>query len=450
MKKALLTSNNTSIKQANKRKYIKGGAAKYNFNINENTNSDNIIKIIATNTNDKKKTNITYFTKSTKSRELIFDDIKEFKNNDDKLFNIITANLTETNYYQGNITDYEDFLNNIKSFDTCIFVKLSNNNIYVFLKVEKKSSNIALKTFDTYQTNKDNISQIDATMIKNFKSLGLDINFVNKFVAGVKGYIDGQKKEIKIIIEKQKAEAEPKTKTEPKTEPKTETEAVAEQKAQAKAQAEDYEDNYNKLFNSSSADKVKFENQQSKILKEFEIQKAYAANAESFNYFAFYNAYDTLALSLQKYLIEEGKIIEKNVIPISHNNIKFKYIYEQQLQQNLKQQAEIDNKDNELRGGKKINTNKILNNLILKLSKINNVKKPTKPKVTKPKAVKPTKPKVVKPTKPKAVKPTKPKAVKPTKPKAVKPTKPKATKPKAVKPTKPKTKVTKPKAIKKI
>ena len=45
MKKALLTSNNTSIKQANKRKYIKGGAAKYNFNINENTNSDNIIKI---------------------------------------------------------------------------------------------------------------------------------------------------------------------------------------------------------------------------------------------------------------------------------------------------------------------------------------------------------------------------------------------------------------------
>ena len=137
-----------------------------------------------------------------------------------------------------------------------------------------------------------------------------------------------------------------------------------------------------------------------------------------------------MALSLQKYLIEEGKIIEKNVIPISHNNIKFKYIYEQQLQQNLKQQAENDNKDNELRGGKKINTNKILNNLILKLNKINNIKK-----LTKPKAVKPTKPKAVKPTKPKATKPVKPKATKP-----VKPTKPKATKPKA----------TKSKAIKKI
>ena len=81
-------------------------------------------------------------------------------------------------------------------------------------------------------------------------------------------------------------------------------------------------------------------------------------------------------------------------------------------------------------GGKKINTNKILNNLILKLSKINNVKnfsetKATKP--TKPKATKPTKPNL---TKPKVIKPTKPKATKPTKPK---PSKPKVTKPKATK-----------------
>ena len=74
---------------------------------------------------------------------------------------------------------------------------------------------------------------------------------------------------------------------------------------------------------------------------------------------------------------------------------------------------------------------KILNNLILKLNKINNIKK-----LTKPKAVKPTKPKAVKPTKPKATKPVKPKATKP-----VKPTKPQSL---------PKPKATKSKAIKKI
>ena len=64
MKKALLTSNNASIKQANKRKYIKGGAAKYRFDIDNTTNSNNIIKIIATNSADsEKESNITYFTK---------------------------------------------------------------------------------------------------------------------------------------------------------------------------------------------------------------------------------------------------------------------------------------------------------------------------------------------------------------------------------------------------
>ncbi len=91
-------------------------------------------------------------------------------------------------------------------------------------------------------------------------------------------------------------------------------------------------------------------------------------------------------------------------------------------------------------GGKKINTNKILNNLILKLSKINNVKNFSETKATKP-----TKPKATKPTKPKATKPTKPNL---TKPKVIKPTKPKATKPTKPKPSKPK--VTKPKATKKI
>ena len=301
MKKALLTSNNASIKQANKRKYIKGGDAKYNFKINETTNSNNIIKIIATNSADsEKKSYSTYFTKSTNG-SLNEKDIEDIK---DKTLNIITANLTETNYYAtiGNITDYKKFIDNINLFDTCVIVKLSNNNIYVFLKVEKKSSNIALTSFDTYQTNEDNISQFDATMIKKFKSLGLDINFVNKFVAGVKGYIDGQKGKIKPIVD-----------------------------------------------------------------ESTRINTLLPPNRHSMGYYG----------------------------GITHNT-----------------------------GGKKINTNKILNNLILKLSKINNVKKPTKPK-----APKPTKPKVTKP-KPKVTKTTKPKVTKPTKPK---PTKPKVTKPKATK-----------------
>ena len=206
MKKALLTSNNASIKQANKRKYIKGGAAKYRFDIDNTTNSNNIIKIIATNSADsEKESNITYFTKR-KDRNLNENDIEDIK---DKTLNIITANLTETNYYAtiGNITDYNKFIYNINLFDTCVIVKLSNDNIYMFLKVEKKSSNIALTSFDTYQTNENNISQTDATMIKKFKSLGLDIDFVNKFVAGVKGYIDGQKDKINDIINIKKGEA---------------------------------------------------------------------------------------------------------------------------------------------------------------------------------------------------------------------------------------------------
>ena len=321
MNKTLLKSNNASIKQANKKKYIKGGAAKYNFEINKTTNSNNIIKIIAINNADsEKKSYITYFTKSTEGRNLKDNDIEDIK---DKTLNIITANLTETNYYAtiGNIIDYKKFIYNINLFDTCVIVKLSNDNIYVFLKVEKKNSNIALKSFDTYQTNENNISQIDATMIKKLKSLGLDINFVNKFVAGVKGYIDGQKGKIKQIIED-----------------------VEETRAEE-----------------TRAEETR------KALQE--VKKAVEADEK-----------------------EEDAL--RNVQPI------FTGIMD---------------------GGKKINTNKILNNLILKLSKINNVKKPTKPKVTKA-------------TKPNATKSTKPK------PKAPKPTKP----------TKPKPKVTKPKATKKI
>ena len=326
MKKALLTSNNASIKQANKRKYIKGGDEKYSFEIDNTTTSNNIIKIIATNSAaPEKKSYITYFTKGK-------GNLDE-KDIEDKTLNIITANLTETNYYAtiGNITDYNKFIYNINLFDTCVIVKLSNDNIYMFLKVEKKSSNIALTSFDTYQTNENNISQTDATMIKKFKSLGLDIDFVNKFVAGVKGYIDGQKDKINDIINIIK-----------KGEAAVKIQALARGNKERKRRKKEKEE-------------------------------------------------------------EEEE--------------------EEEEMKNQREHAESDMRELGRGGGKKINTNKILNNLILKLSKINNVKKPTKPNDTK--STKP-KPKAPKPTKPKP----KPKATKPTKPK---PTKPKATKPKATK-----------------
>ena len=95
MKKALLKSNNASIKQANKRKYIKGGAAKYNFDIDKTTNFTNIIKIIAKNNTDTQKINyITYYTKSTKGKGRLdwTDYWTDTENTKDITFNIITAN----------------------------------------------------------------------------------------------------------------------------------------------------------------------------------------------------------------------------------------------------------------------------------------------------------------------------------------------------------------------
>lgn len=333
MKKALLTSNNASIKQANKRKYIKGGDEKYSFEIDNTTTSNNIIKIIATNSAaPEKKSYITYFTKGK-------GNLDE-KDIEDKTLNIITANLTETNYYAtiGNITDYKKFIANINLFDTCVIVKLSNDNIYVFLKVEKKSSNIALTSFDTYQTNENNISQTDATMIKKFKSLGLDIDFVNKFVAGVKGYIDGQKGKIDKNLKKKKDE-----------------------------EADIYDDDDHEEH--------------------------------------FVDDDKRLALLPRREAIQPA--IQPAIRPVSEP------------------QQRIGLSNGGKQGySKKINTNKILNNLILKLSKINNVKKPTKPNATK--STKP-KPKAPKPTKPKP----KPKATK-SKPKVTK-SKPKVTKPKATK-----------------
>ena len=475
MKKALLTSNNTSIKQANKRKYIKGGAANYDFDIDITTKYNNIIKINAKNKVDKsKKSNIIYITKdSTNStdKKLDKDDFK-FLNNEE--LTIITANLTDTNYYsmkaQTNISD--DFFNKIIKFNTIIFVKLSNGKNYVFLKVENKISNTALKLFDTYQTKEENLSQIDATIIQKLKSLGLDINFVNKFVAGVKGYIDGQKGEIKQIIEAKY----------PKIEEKSQI---------IDSQCND--DNiwcfFYALFRAmgnevSSDDKVKelITNIDKEYFEAYLREKdKKGANIDDINQFAnkinkciyiyiqytnsenkdeiienpmiFGNSHSTICNDTIYLILNIGKFNNKYYKNTTNNNSEIDITINDDMINDLNNgkfddiKSNIGNHFNKFKflkkqsgGGKKINTNKILNNLILKLSKINNVKNFSETKATKP-----TKPKATKPTKPKATKPTKPNL---TKPKVIKPTKPKATKPTKPKPSKPK--VTKPKATKKI
>ena len=268
-----------------------------------NTGIDNQISFKAIKDNNVVK--LTFFSKEK-------DENLKIKKSDididiDKNFKIITSNIVTVNYYEKvQKIIGEDIFNEMNKFDTCLIVDFTNTNIcYIFLNVNT-SGNKSIKDFEDNHK-KLNLKRLDTLMIIRFKQLGLDINFVNKFMAAVKGYVDKSKEE----------------------------------------------------------------------------KKRNAAEEDT---------------------------------PVS---------------------TEGGNQA----GGKKMNNYKILNNLILKLNKINNVKKLTKPKAVKP--AKPTKPKPVKLTKPKAVKP-----VKLTKPKATKPTKPKDNKPKATKPTKPK--ATKSKAIKKI
>jgi len=275
--------NKTLLKNKNK---IVGGN-KFTFDILEY--NEQIISFTAERNNDK--INLTFFLK--KNNDLLKLQASDIKINTN--LKIITSNITTANYYELDPKIEEDIdedkkqkiVDKMNKFDTCLIVDF-NKISYIFLNVNT-SANKSIKNFEDEHT-KLNLKRLDALMMIRFKQLGLDINFVNKFIAAVKGYVDGQKKE----------------------------QTVADGK-----ESNDFEG-----------------------------------------------------------------------------------------------------------GGKKMSNYKILNNLILKLNKINNIKK-----LTKPKAVKPTKPKAVKPTKPKATKPVKPKATKP-----VKPTKPKATKPKA----------TKSKAIKKI
>ena len=301
MNKALSKSKNNIV-----------GGNKFTFE--DNKVSYDKKRISFTAKNNKDNTNnvklIFFFKKKEETLKLETSDINIKKN-----LKIITSNIATVNYYEkGQEIIGENIVNEMINFDTCLIVDFTNI-CYIFLNVNT-SGNKSIKNFEDEHT-KLNLKILDALMMIRFKQLGLDINFVNKFMAAVKGYVDGQKNKIKEIIgDKAKAEqAAPPPPAAPAQQP-----------------------------------------------------PANAENAERIN----------------------------NMIPINrHENIRFV-------------------------AGKKINTNKILNNLILKLSKINNVKKPTKPKPKVTKVTKVTKPTKPKPKVTKVTKATKPKATKATKSKAIK------------------------------
>lgn len=340
MSKTLSKSKNKKIVGGNK------------FNFEEPSFDNNKISIKANEINGSKTVTLIFYEKKKNTQLNIFeDDIKDNIN-----LKIITSNMTDAKYYEPNINvdnsklNKKNIVKDMNNFDTCIIVEF-NNICYIFLYVHTSGNN-AIKNFND-NSNTNNLKVLNALMIANFKESGLNINFLNKFVAVVNGFVDGKR-------------------------PRT-----------------DVSDNSSGSLSrtSSSSSMLGFGER-----------------------------------SVEGWRVEEGR----------------------GGGQGFKAQSKGWSR-------KKINNYKILNNLILILSKINKVKnltktkatKPTKPNTTKPKATKPTKPKATKPTKSKATKPTKPKATKSktTKPK---PTKPKATKLKAVKPKPTKPKVTKPKATKKI
>jgi hypothetical protein len=300
---------------------------------------------------------------------------------------------------------------NMNKFDSCVIV-VFENICYIFLYVYTSGSG-AIKEFDNNSKN-NKLKVLNALTKANFKELGLDIKFVNKFVAVVNGFVDAKR---------------------PRPPASTNVPSESGSPAKPLKGSESVHSNLSGVSGVSDQEAgtygFEFGRQQPSVWGEpghgarmFEQQGLRGYSGVPSN------------------LWRQSDVFQPNY---GYGN-----------------QPGYRNQPGWGGSRKKINNYKILNNLILILSKINKVKnltkikatKPTKPKATKPtkpKATKSTKPKTTKLTKPKATKSTKPKATKLTKPKATKPTKPKATKPtkpKATKLTKPE--VTKPKATKKI
>jgi hypothetical protein len=183
--------NKTLSKSKNKK--IVGGN-KFNFNV-DSDHSDDKNKITITANNEingiNKEVKLFFYKKKNDTLHIAEDDINDIKN-----LKIITSNITDVKYYEPNIDNNNGKLNKnyivdyMNKFDTCVIVDF-NNICYIFLYVYT-SDNKAIKDFnDNHISN--NLKVLNALMIANFKELGLDIKFVNKFVAVVNGFVDEKK-----------------------------------------------------------------------------------------------------------------------------------------------------------------------------------------------------------------------------------------------------------------
>lgn len=164
------------------------GGNKFDFDVKYN-NGDKSISFTAKTNNDKSVAKLTFFFKNEKDETLTIqtDHIKTDRN-----LKIITSNVATANYYEPDQKIAEQnknlLVDKMKTFDTCLIVNFTKIS-YIFLNVNTSANNNKIKEFEKQHTN-FNLKKLDALMMIRFKQLGLDINFVNKFMASVKGFFD--------------------------------------------------------------------------------------------------------------------------------------------------------------------------------------------------------------------------------------------------------------------
>ena len=175
--------NKTLSKSKNK---IVGGNK---FTFSEFNNDNNKISFKAIRNKDKQDVYLTFFLKNKTETTLKLEtsDIKTDRN-----LKIITSNVATANYYEPDQKIEEEnkqkIVTEMKNFDTCLIVNFTKIS-YIFLNVNTSANNNKIKEFEKQHTN-FNLKKLDALMMIRFKQLGLDINFVNKFMASVKGFFD--------------------------------------------------------------------------------------------------------------------------------------------------------------------------------------------------------------------------------------------------------------------
>lgn len=177
MNKALLKNKNKIV-----------GGNKFTFNVDNN--DDNKISFKAIRNKDNQEVKLTFFLKDENEQKLTLQntDIKTEKN-----LKIITSKVTTANYYEKNPEfndeNKEDLVNAMKKFDMCLIVDFNNNISYIFLNVITTDNN-SIKDFEDKHNKNYNLKKLDALMIIKFKESGLDINFINRFMAAVKTFFD--------------------------------------------------------------------------------------------------------------------------------------------------------------------------------------------------------------------------------------------------------------------